>query len=328
MTPYRRRTVSIVPLPTIESTTAPEQMDNVGAFKHESPRVQKKREVDRRSQRVKREKTRTRIAELEALVHEFQARDSSGQIALLRQQLSTMEKSRDALAKTIQDITNLATGQKHASTAAQNSCLGTELAASELQENSCLLDDTSHILDIQAYTNVDPELPRATLDMNPHLVSTRPKHAGGQDVNRSKSNNNFLRPEQAFHHINNNKQLLNTCRPGSPNHECAVDAHCADPIVPPARSACSCSLRNRQAHIGQVVNLWRYANETLMERFKTPNIIHPAEDAMSEDIPVRAIIEGWDAVSTYTDLPHRGRYCVASTRHFSQRATGEKDLQS
>lgn len=54
---------------------------------------------------------------------------------------------------------------------------------------------------------------------------------------------------------------------------------------------------------GTSKNTWRFANDTLMTNFKRLSPILPEEDLASEDIPVRAVLEGWDSVASQMDIP-------------------------
>ena len=79
--------------------------DGKGADTATSRRM-RKRELDRRCQRIARERTKNRIAYLEGLVEDFRKQDSTGQVATLMKQLSDMGKERDTLVKTLQSIQN------------------------------------------------------------------------------------------------------------------------------------------------------------------------------------------------------------------------------
>ncbi|RMD44580.1 hypothetical protein DV735_g472, partial [Chaetothyriales sp. CBS 134920] len=43
-------------------------------------------------------------------------------------------------------------------------------------------------------------------------------------------------------------------------------------------------------------NFWRFACEVLEERFEWPEGLQPAADTDSDDVPIRALLHGWDAV--------------------------------
>ena len=72
-----------------------------------SARILKKRETDRKCQRMIRERTKTRIAYLEGLVENFRQQDSSGRVETLMKQLSDLKDERDTLAKQVKNIESI-----------------------------------------------------------------------------------------------------------------------------------------------------------------------------------------------------------------------------
>ena len=105
-TRVRRNTVT-ENTPTGAMSPTAEVDDGKGADTATSRRM-RKRELDRRCQRIARERTKNRIAYLEGLVEDFRKQDSTGQVATLMKQLSDMGKERDTLVKTLQSIQNTA----------------------------------------------------------------------------------------------------------------------------------------------------------------------------------------------------------------------------
>lgn len=77
----------------------------------------------------------------------------------------------------------------------------------------------------------------------------------------------------------------------------------ADQVIIPGRPECACSAEKAASLPPQEVNKWRFANEVLSGRVTLPESILRMEDALSEDTPVRAMIEGWDAVEASGRLP-------------------------
>lgn len=68
----------------------------------------KKREVDRKCQRMARDRTKAHIAHLEKLVEEFQKQDEPGHVSALMTKLTQVQKERDELARTVSNIARLA----------------------------------------------------------------------------------------------------------------------------------------------------------------------------------------------------------------------------
>ena len=71
---------------------------------------------------------------------------------------------------------------------------------------------------------------------------------------------------------------------------------------------CDCCNEAREGSSGIPKSLWRYANNTLIEPYKGHSPITPEEDLLAEDIPVRVILEGWDAVDQQLGLPVSWRF--------------------
>lgn len=67
--------------------------------------------------------------------------------------------------------------------------------------------------------------------------------------------------------------------------------------------ACECCRNGALSGPGTPKSSWRFANDTLMTNFKRLSPILPEEDLLSEDIPVRAVLEGWDSVAAQMELP-------------------------
>lgn len=67
--------------------------------------------------------------------------------------------------------------------------------------------------------------------------------------------------------------------------------------------ACECC--KNAAQVGPTANrsTWRFANDTLMTNFKRISPIMPEEDLASEDILIRAVLQGWDTVASQMELP-------------------------
>ncbi|OQV00898.1 hypothetical protein CLAIMM_06333 isoform 1 [Cladophialophora immunda] len=71
------------------------------------------------------------------------------------------------------------------------------------------------------------------------------------------------------------------------------------------RRSCSCNSCHDRGHGRRSVwrgNYWRYANEVLSERFDWNEEVAPESDDLCDDVPIRALIEGWDAVAKRAPL--------------------------
>ena len=71
---------------------------------------------------------------------------------------------------------------------------------------------------------------------------------------------------------------------------------------------CECCKEARDSLTGVPKSLWRYANNALLEPYKGNSPITPEEDLLAEDMPVRIVLEGWDAVDQQYGLPVSWRF--------------------
>ncbi|CAI0643281.1 unnamed protein product, partial [Colletotrichum noveboracense] len=80
--------------------------------------------------------------------------------------------------------------------------------------------------------------------------------------------------------------------------ECHEDHDDPNLIVPPPEMPCDCiTVRTPAGPAPPKVNVWRAVNQVLAKRCRISKEAHVAEDANDEDIPVRVLLEGWDAVA-------------------------------
>jgi len=252
--------------PTQAATLVAEHTNNAPSISGTtavSARILKKRETDRKCQRMIRERTKSRIAYLEALVEEFRQQDSSGRVETLMNQLSEMKEERDGLAKKVKNIENI-------------------ISDGKLKEES----DTRllAISSIPAGSEEPEPMSALTIDTNRSFSS---QHANLNDLPSTPSPDD-ISPVYQIHnkeyaayidHSSRSSWAASTLQLGR-NHscECTANPSALDPGVP--------------------LNKWRYANDTLTEWFKwSPQALDMQPyAAYNDDIPVRAIVEGWDAV--------------------------------
>jgi hypothetical protein len=250
-----------------------------------SSRRMRKRELDRRCQRVARERTKNRIAYLEGLVDDFRKSDSSGQVATLMKQLGDIAKERDTLARTLQGIQNSI--QTHQS-----------LIKGETRGPS---DKTSSDSPNDNYGRFDDEgTADSTISFPPHQGEASPSPTTPIDIKLPRK----------FEHMHHDTLLMqrhelpiptpnmDSFEPGEAFiGDDLTDTHgiLQDPIIPQCKEGCECS-SNTAAGGERTINMWRFANEVLTEPARTNADLERFEDVMEEDAPVRALIEGWPAV--------------------------------
>ncbi|KAK5958806.1 hypothetical protein OHC33_000649 [Knufia fluminis] len=224
-----------------------------------SARVLKKRETDRKCQRMIRERTKSRITYLEGLVEQFRSQDATGQVETLMTQLSEVKEERDTLAKQVKNIENIICGNKMKEEPDTKDLSLIRSRSEESEQQPSLSVDTQ-----QAYHN-NP----SSVD---GLTTSSPKDTPIYSVFN----------EEYQKHIEGSSRsswAASTLQPG-PDTPCECSAHpsALDPTKP--------------------LNKWRYANETLSDWFRwSPQALDVTKyDAYNDDVPVRAIVEGWDAV--------------------------------
>lgn len=244
----------------------------------------KKRELDRRCQRLARERTKNRIAYLEELVDDFRKQDASGQIANLMRQLADVQKERDELAKTLKTIANSI--RTHGILHADGGKSTDEDIKDEVNSDDGPIDRPSRF---SAPTH--PRRPSFPSSDDRALATTGTCPAGATGASSDETpvvvNGDAIQDPTA----SSDEGLVHDSNLASPE---VLDV---DPIFPKPEATCDCCPGD---HIpGKQPNLWRYACEALSFRQRlTPDIMN-IEDACAEDIPVRAILEGWDAVESF-----------------------------
>jgi hypothetical protein len=279
-----------------QSTTLHAPTESIEPENGVSSRRLKKREIDRRCQRQARERTKSRIAYLEGLVEDFRQQDSSGQLATLMKQLKEVENERDVMAKTLKDIQKaMDTHRPLVPTA---------------------VDDGEDKMDIQNTTaglelpNMDQPLPGISPRMDDELsvrrASTEERASSVKNFDLARfsptpslplqSQDQLFAPEIVQCETGHQSSVIVKAKDLEPN---PMPCSYADNWLA-HRQSCSCTGHHQQRLPGQRSiwqgNYWRYANEVLSERFEWTDV-SPETDTMCDDVPVRVMLEGWDAVA-------------------------------
>jgi hypothetical protein len=254
---------------------------NGGAADSVDSRRLKKRELDRRCQRMARERTKQRIAYLEELVDNFRKQDGSGQVANLMKQLADVQKERDELAKTLKTIANSLRSHEVLNTDASKSVDGEgkdEVSADEVIVGPTALPRPGNSIPINntRLLPVDDTLTEAAIDDSPEEAPLM-------------LDDNF-RHEPATSPEEDTVDITNLASPE------VLDP---DPVYPKAEESCDCCPKNTPPGYRPPLNIWRYACEALSTRERLPTEIMRIEDVYAEDIPIRAILEGWDSVTAF-----------------------------
>ncbi|KAI8717653.1 hypothetical protein NCS52_00841800 [Fusarium sp. LHS14.1] len=243
----------------------------------------KKRELDRKAQRMARERTKNRITHLEAVVAHLKQGDTDSRILSLTNHLSRVTNERDKLLNAMESLSFVirshiqdATGgadQVVSSSAvdgipvlpAQSHYAAETTSFPDTHEPSAPSDDTfTNLLDPQMWLDTELGLPASSTEL------------GNGDFSDEVLNDLYSSQEMSIV-----PTLLDTLPWDMSPRE--------DVIVPPSTPECSCAA-------SEATNLWRAANEALTQSgwdsLKRPAI----EDANGEDVVIRAITEGWESV--------------------------------
>jgi hypothetical protein len=198
-------------------------------------------------------------------------------------QLSDIAKERDTLAKTLQGIQN--------SIQSHHSLLGnpqqSELTT-QSQSDSPLLDNISEKVE-------DGVRPASIRRTSSDRTDAQSKSPGLMDLKSSQKKEDFGNHAPVLP-----AQITNL--PSIAASEVYVDdvvpshAFLQDPIIPQTKDECECCPLNAPMGPKATFNMWRFANEVLTESMESSRDLDRFEDAVAEDAPVRALIEGWDAV--------------------------------
>ncbi|KAF8851329.1 hypothetical protein BDZ45DRAFT_539937, partial [Acephala macrosclerotiorum] len=225
----------------------------------------RKREQDRRCQRASRERTKARIAQLEQLVEDLRDRDRNGQVDDLLNRLDIVSKERDSLAKTLNIIQ--ATLQAH-EVPVQDAEQQDQNQERQPQEHETISTDDQYIETV------------------PPLPTIR------QYLMEDATLNNFdfdLAKEMCLPEVSSFDQVAcdDMIQFQQEDHQ--------DAIIPRVDSGCECCPGMHKER-KQTLNFWRFANETLTRPVPCSASVDRVEEAMMDDTPIRALLEGWEAV--------------------------------
>ncbi|KAH6685014.1 hypothetical protein F5X68DRAFT_171476 [Plectosphaerella plurivora] len=244
----------------------------------------KKRELDRRAQRAARERTRSRIAYLEATVQAMTHQESSGRMSSLMEQLAEMTRQRDDLSRTLASIE----GTVHAHREAERVTTGSVQPAGDREEpvQASWPDPKDKSMD-------DSFLPtdEVTMDLlTPGAIDLTPLSTGTFGLPTA----DFLDPMSPPAASSLQQQpYLDMESIGSPPLL----------IVPEPDKPCDCVSAVHAGPSTASGSIWRSANEALSGPGLLSNHTLRYEDELSEDIPIRVVLEGWDAVERSQNMP-------------------------
>lgn len=238
----------------------------------------KKRELDRKAQRLARERTKNRINELESLVEQLKADSNNPEVSNLTATLSRVTQQRNELQNVVKSIDQ--TVQRY------------------------LRQQASSVPRVQSHDS-GPEQSDAGFDSQSKVECLT--DASNADASRHRTRN-AAEPWQQFPPEASQpseplgaatQQVTDTLlaagswdlppQPSPSEHQCAYTSS-EDIIVPRPDWPCDC-VQNSQT------NTWRDANKALGKSTMLSPAQLAIEDFTSEDTPVRVILEGWESVA-------------------------------
>ncbi|KAH8663305.1 hypothetical protein BGZ61DRAFT_462831 [Ilyonectria robusta] len=263
----------------------------------------RKRELDRRAQRTARVKTKNRIAYLEQLVETFRDQDAHGANTSLIKQLEGVSAERDGFKRFLQSLDDSI--RSHLAGTPGTVALN---PPGRPRDQSLLRRDASG--DDSACPGTQSLLEPAS--MAPPVDANAPLLEFGSEMDYSIDGSINLNAPPSERPIKTTANPISGVeRPGSSpeadganlslaSHQVTAvqNTHCPPVITPPSSCACtSSSSRTRRLADGTEVsfNIWRAANQVLSKPARRLDADREC-DSISDDIIVRAILEGWDSV--------------------------------
>ncbi|KAH7166465.1 hypothetical protein EDB81DRAFT_782306 [Dactylonectria macrodidyma] len=281
--------------------------------KSEKQRI-RKRELDRRAQRTARVKTKNRIAYLEGVVETFRGQDAAGANASLMTQLESVSAERDGLRRFLQSLddsirSHLAgdddtvvlnppsrprgqgSGDPDSKVQSSNNLNTSGRAPVDVTAETPLSHATQTPFDPSSIT-IPPAADMSLLDFGSEMdYSIDGSISGSINFNLSAA-----RAQKAAALI---PAAEHPASSPDTDEQTTVCEPVVVPVDPSPSSTCPCaSTRTRRLADGTEVsfNIWRAANQVLNKPVKLLEENSDSE-SVSDDIIVRAILEGWESVS-------------------------------
>ncbi|KAF3359808.1 hypothetical protein VdG1_05017 [Verticillium dahliae VDG1] len=297
--------------------------------KDETPEVTarrlKKRELDRKAQRMARERTKSRIAHLEELVGHLSHNDTNAEVSHLMERLLQTTQERDKLVGVLASLGTTIRHHTDALTAAQaegssSAVVAAMQALSDRSERNVDVKPFDQQAQAQAPPQVHNHGPLTTsyghrepyAPTDPHMQqhpSAPPPPAYGWGFENPDLHQQHQHAQNTAAMPTYSSQDFDKLPPGNPiamprsDSEFSSETNISGEhyMVPPStcHPQCECLtiIEPPSGHPGSGRNTWRDANIALGKSVKLLEAdAVEAEDRASQDTPVRAIVEGWDSV--------------------------------
>ncbi|KAK0389777.1 hypothetical protein NLU13_3350 [Sarocladium strictum] len=233
----------------------------------------KKRELDRKAQRLARERTKNRIHELESLVEQLRADSTNPEASNLTATLARVTQQRNELQNVLKSIDQ---------TLQRYFCRQTP-SVSLARNHDVSGDASDSVSDAQSKLECPKEESNVAIsgDQLPSAEQSWQQLPGPPEVASQRAQDSLVTGA-----LWNLPTRLST----EEHHHHSDYAASDDPIVPRPDWPCECVQPGLQ-------NTWRYANKALERRTILSQGQLAIEDFTSEDTPIRAVLEGWDSVA-------------------------------
>ncbi|KXH58349.1 hypothetical protein CSAL01_06524 [Colletotrichum salicis] len=295
------------PTPSCTQDTAARSPGRTSQTAATSQRL-KKREYDRKAQRVAREKTKNRIAQLESLVEKLSHQDDTATTASLMAELSKVTEQRNKLMRCLKTTSSLfndhvkeaeswgSTGMvcdipspaKPPSTKEVSPKHPSPGSSTSLAYSSAPIFDSStdEVLEKEMEDDMDSFMDESSLDISQLLGDSMFQPDFTAPVPLEGTNEPRMTAVTLDTPTPRKKQKLTT-----EHRRYLYKCHC------------SSTTRVRRLSDGSQVscNNWKAGNEILQEPFALPDASIRLEGETVEDVPVHAVLHGWDS------LAHSGR---------------------
>jgi hypothetical protein len=258
-------------------------------------KLQRKRERDRRSQRNARERTKARVASLESLVQDMVQHDTTGSRAMLLQEITALKAQRDEYAKALENIARFIpkqiflqarggqSGERAESVTTGSISLLTSSTTSEYNEPSSGAASTQE-LDHNASPRSQISHTDITIAGNTVLGCAPLEYPGSPPLDSQMD----VLPRLS---MSLNMQPHETVTP---------------PLVALTSAACcECGIGHLECQ-SKPRSRWRRVNEALGRSTQVDCRALLQTEPMNDDIPIRAVLNGWSAVLEFwglTQLP-------------------------
>ncbi|KAL6412998.1 hypothetical protein AUP68_02493 [Ilyonectria robusta] len=246
----------------------------------------KKRELDRKAQRMSRERTKNRIKQLEDMVAHLKKDDTDSRVLSLMDHLSQATSERDKMLNVLESLAFTVNGH------IQDAKRGADRSPT-VETIPALPLESQHVADSALYLGAHAAS-ISTADASDDLID--PQLWLDQDLGVSNpcgglSNGDlfgdFLTSSAPFQDIT----LLPTLLDPLPYHISPLE----DIIIPKAPPKCPCAMP-ASGDSPPDINLWRAANEALARPTAQSQSGISTSDADCEDTVIRAVVEGWSSV--------------------------------